>query len=104
MLTLSTRDRDRLVVLHQVQDGVLCCAEGARRVRLGVRHFRRLLRRFEMEGDASVIHRGRDRPSNRRLSKAVRTAALERAREPVYHTSGPRCWRSICRATRPSDP
>jgi hypothetical protein len=77
------------VVLHQVHDGVLCCAEGARRVRLGVRHFRRLLRRFEVEGDAAVIHRGRDRPSNRRLPAAVRTAALERAREPVFHDFGP---------------
>lgn len=86
---MSTRDRDRLVVLHQVHDGVLCCAEGARRVRLGVRHFRRLLRRFEAEGDAAVIHRGRDRPSNRRLPATVRAAALERAREPAYHDFGP---------------
>jgi hypothetical protein len=89
MLRLSTRDRDRLVVLHQVHDGVLCCAEGARRVRLGARHFRRLLRRFEVEGDAAVIHRGRDRPSNRRLPAAVRAAALERAREPAFHDFGP---------------
>jgi hypothetical protein len=89
MLRLSTRDRDRLVVLHQVLDGVLCCAEGARRVRLGVRHFRRLLRRFEVEGDAAVIHRGRDRPSNRRLPAAVRAAALDRAREPAFHDFGP---------------
>src|SRR4051812_6078165 len=89
MLKLNTRDRDRLVVLHQVHGGVLCCAEGARRVRLGVRHFRRLLRRFEAEGDAAVIHRGRDRPSNRRLSATVRAAALERAREPAFHDFAP---------------
>jgi hypothetical protein len=89
MLKLSMRDRDRLVVLHQVHDGVLCCAEGARRVRLGVRHFRRLLRRFEAEGDAAVIHRGRDRPSNRRLPATVRAAALERAREPAFHDFAP---------------
>lgn len=89
MLKLSTRDRDRLVVLHQVHDGVLSVAAGARRVQVGVRHFRRMLRRFEAEGDASVIHRGRDRPSNRRLPEAVRAAVLERAREPVYHDFGP---------------
>jgi hypothetical protein len=78
-----------LTILHQVRDGVLSAAEGARRVRLGVRHFRRLLRRFEVEGDAAVIHRGRDRPSNRRLPAAVRAAALERAREPAFHDFGP---------------
>jgi hypothetical protein len=89
MLSLSTQDRDRLVVLHQVHDGVLCCAEGARRVGLGVRHFRRMLRRFEAEGDAAVIHRGRDQRSNRRLPAAIRAAALERAREPDFHDFGP---------------
>jgi hypothetical protein len=89
MLTLSTRDVDRLTVLHQVRDGVLSAAAGARRLRVGPRHFRRMLRRFEEEGDASVVHRGRDRPSNRRLSGAVRTTALERASEPAYHDFGP---------------
>ncbi|HEX6747087.1 MAG TPA: ISNCY family transposase [Longimicrobium sp.] len=86
---MSTRDRDRLIVLHQVSDGVLSASAGARRIRVCPRHFHRMLRRFEEEGDASVIHRGRDRPSNRRLPEAVRAAALERAREPAYHDFGP---------------
>ena len=89
MLRLSTRDVDRLTVLHQVRDGALPVAAGAKRVRVSVRHFRRMLRCFEAEGDASVVHRGRGRPSNRRRSEAVRAAALERAREPVYHDFGP---------------
>lgn len=89
MLKLSTRDVDRLAILHQVRDGVLSVAEGARRARVGNRHFRRMLRRFEDEGDRSVIHRARDRPSNRRLAESVRTVALERAREPAYHDFGP---------------
>lgn len=89
MLTLSSRDVDRLTVLHQVRDGALTVAAGAKRVRVTVRHFRRMLRRFDAEGDASVVHRGRGRPSNRRRSVAVRTAVLERAREPVYHDFGP---------------
>jgi hypothetical protein len=89
MLKLSTRVVDRLMVLHQVCDGVLGVAAGARRVRLSVRQFRRMLRRFEAEGDASVIHRGRDRPSNRRRPEGVRAAAMERASEPVYHDFGP---------------
>src|SRR4051812_14112448 len=89
MLTLSTRDLDRLAVLHQVSDGLISVTAGARRVRVVVRHFRRMLRRFEEEGDASVIHRGRDQPSNRRLPETVRAAALERARQPEYHDFGP---------------
>jgi hypothetical protein len=89
MLLLSTRDRDRLVVLRQVREGQLSVSAGAGRLKLSVRHFRRMLRGFELEGDASVIHRGRGKPSNRRRSEAIRTRALERAREEVYRGFGP---------------
>jgi hypothetical protein len=41
VLKLSQTDRDRLVVLHQVVQGQLSVAEGARRAGLGARHFRR---------------------------------------------------------------
>lgn len=89
MLLMNTRDRDRLVVLRQVQDGQLSVSEGARRLKLTLRHVRRLLRRFEVGGDASVIHRGRGKPSNRRRPEAIRARVLERAQEEVYRGFGP---------------
>ena len=75
-MELSLRERDRVLVLRQVSEGVLAGAVGA--VRLGVtpRHFRRLLRRFEMEGDAAAVHGLKGRPSNRSLPAAVRELAL----------------------------
>lgn len=89
MLTLSLRERDRLVVLHRVREGSLGVGEGAQRVGLSVRHFRRLLRRFEVEGDGAVIHRARGRPSNHRRPESTRQRAVERAREEVFHDFGP---------------
>lgn len=89
MLKLSQTDRDRLVVLHQVQQGQFSPAEGARRTGLGARHFRRLRRRFEQEGDAAVVHGLRGRSSNRRRSEEVREAALTKARQPLYSDFGP---------------
>ena len=89
VLKLSQTDRDRLVALHQVQQGQLSAAEGARRVGLGARQFRRVARRFEQEGDAVVVHGLRGRRSNRRLPEEVREAALAKAREPLYHDFGP---------------
>lgn len=86
---MSVRDRDRLVVLRQVRDGALRPAQGAERAGLGRRHFRRLLRRFEAEGDAAVIHRARGSPSNHRIPEAIRQRALERAGEKVFHDFGP---------------
>lgn len=88
-MTLSQKDRDWLVTLHQVRQGQLSVSEGARRAGLGVRHFRRLLRRFEREGDGVVVHGLRGRASNRRLAEEVRERALEKARQPLYRDFGP---------------
>lgn len=89
MLKLSQTDRDRLVILHQVQQGQLSAAEGARRAGVGARQFRRIVRRFEREADAAVVHGLRGRRSNRRLPEGVREAALAKARQPLYHDFGP---------------
>jgi hypothetical protein len=86
---LSLRDRDRLVVLRRVAEGSLRACRGAEGVGLSRRHFRRLLRRFEAEGDEAVIHRARGRPSNHRIPDAIRHRALKRAREPLFHDFGP---------------
>lgn len=89
MLTLSQRERDRLVVVRQVAQGQLSKAEGARRLGMGVRHLRRLVGRYEAEGDRAMVHGLRGRPSNRRLAGPTRQKALEKAREPLYRDFGP---------------
>ena len=89
MLTLSQKERDRLVHLRLVREGQLSVAEGARRAGVGRRQFRRLLRRFEMKGDQVVVHGLRGRASNRRLPESVRERALQKARQPLYHDFGP---------------
>jgi hypothetical protein len=89
MLTLSVRERDRLTVLREVQDGLLSPAAGARKLGLSPRQFRRLRRRAEREGDGAVINRLRGQPSNHRLDPRIRARALERAAEPVFHDFGP---------------
>ncbi len=89
MLTLSQRERDRLVVLRQVSDGLVGPRRGAELLGITVRHFRRMRRCWEAEGDASVIHGLRGRRSNRAKPAEVRAWALERAREPVYRDFGP---------------
>lgn len=89
MLTLSLKETDRLAMLRQLKDGVLTLAEAARRLRISRRHMRRLLRRYEAGGDASLPHRARGRASNRRSSAAIRTRAIELAREEKFHDFGP---------------
>lgn len=89
MLLLSAKERDRLVQLREIVAGRQTVAGGARRLGLSRRHMRRLVRRYEAEGDRGLVHRARGRPPNNRKPEALRTRVLERAREPVFHDFGP---------------
>lgn len=89
LLTLSVQDRDRISTLRQVHEQLLSAAQGAQRLGLTPRQFRRLRRRWEEEGDAAVVHRARGRPSNRSHSPQVRERAIEMAAEEMYEDFGP---------------
>ena len=88
-MDLSVKERDRISVLRQVSEGVLTPAAGAERLGVTRRHFRRMRRRFETEGDAAVVHGLRGRASNRSLPAEVRERAMAVARDPLYRDFGP---------------
>jgi hypothetical protein len=87
-IAMSTRERDRLKVLHEVKQGHLRQVEAARRLRLSTRQVRRLERRVAAEGDGGVIHRLRGRPSNRQIASAVEQRVLREVRRR-YADFGP---------------
>ena len=86
---MSQWERDRLVVTRQVVGGELRMGEGARRLGRSKRQMRRLVRAYERDGDGSVIHGLRGRPSNRCLEGDLRATALGKAREDLYRDFGP---------------
>lgn len=90
---LSQTERDRLVAVRQVAEGLQTMEAGARKYGVGLRHMRRVVRRYERaqeeERGGVVIHGLRGRPSNRRLPEALRTAALEKASRDLYLDFGP---------------
>ncbi len=81
---MSQRDRDRLAVLRQVRDGHVTARRGAELVGLTTRHFRRLRRSWEAEGDGAVIHGLRGQRSNRALPTELRKRVMTRVREPLF--------------------
>jgi hypothetical protein len=89
MLTLSQQDRDRLVVLREVGDGLVTARRGAELVGLTPRQFRRLRREWERRGDEAVMHGLRGQRSNRAKSTQVRERAMKRARAAVFKGFGP---------------
>jgi len=88
MLVLSTKDRDRLKVLHEVRQGHLTQRQAGEQLGLTDRWVRRLLVRVKKEGDRGVVHRRRGRVSNRRLPEKVRRQALKLV-QAQYRDFGP---------------
>ena len=66
-IALSQRERDRLKVLHEIQQKHLTQVAGAQRLKISDRQVRRMLLRLRQRGDHSLVHGLRGRPSNRKL-------------------------------------
>ena len=88
-MDLGLKERDRISVLRQAYEGLVTVSGGAVRIGVTPRHSRRLLRRFDAEGDAAAIHALRGRRSNRALPQEVRERALAVALDPLYRDFGP---------------
>jgi transposase len=92
-LRMTTRDRDRLKVLHGVRKKHISQVEAARELGVTPRWIRQLVRRLRKEGDRGVVHRGRGRRSNRKLSAKLRRRVMEIVRrkqeQRQWHDYGP---------------
>lgn len=87
-LEMSAKERKRLEMVSRVKDGVLKLVRAAALCGLSYRQMKRVWKRYRMEGDAGLIHRGRHRRSNRRMDEGFRKKVLARY-EQVYAGFGP---------------
>ena len=74
--TLSRKELQRPGLLKAACGGRITNQQLATALTLSVRHARRLKRRFEAGGAAALTHRGRGRPSPRRLAPTVREQVI----------------------------
>jgi transposase len=87
-IALSQKERDRLHVLRELEQGGLKQVAAAQRMKLTDRQVRRLLRRWRQEGDRAVIHGLRGRPSNRKFAISFQRKVLARVAQR-YADFGP---------------
>ncbi len=87
-IELSQRERDRLRVLHEVEQGHWTQVEAGRRLSVTDRHIRRLLARLRRDGDRALVHGLRGRPSNRKIPEPFQGRVLRRVRQR-YADFGP---------------
>ena len=87
-IALSQRERDRLKVLHEVEEKRLTQRAAGKRLKVTDRHVRRMLLGLRERGDGSLVHGLRGRPSNRKLSVRLEQKILARLRQR-YADFGP---------------
>jgi transposase len=87
-IVMSQRERDRLCVLRSILEGKRTQSEAARLLNLTTRQVRRLVQRLQRDGDATLVHGLRGRPSNHRKDAQLQRKALRLYRKE-FHDFGP---------------
>ena len=90
---MSAKERDRLKVLHEVNQRHITQKQAAAEFGLSVRWVRKLLVRLRTRGDGGLGHGSRGRASNRKTPEAVKRRAVELYRQKnqakLWHDYGP---------------
>src|SRR5262249_9177438 len=87
-IEMSQRERDRLRILRDVEEGKCSQAKAAELLRLSTRQLRRLQECWRSQGDAALVHRLRGQPSNRRHDAVFKKKVLQLYRRS-YADFGP---------------
>ena len=91
-LWMSTKERDRLKVLHEVRKRHITQRQAALELGMSVRWVRTLLKRLRVDGDSGLRHRLRGRASNRKAPEELRRRAVEVFRQKnkarLWHDAG----------------
>ena len=75
---MSVKELWRVHVFRQTREKKLTQVQAGTVLGLTPRHIRRLLARVKQAGDQGLAHRGRGKPSNRRIPDKVTTTVLTR--------------------------
>ncbi len=81
-VTLNSKEQKRLLVLNRINEGKLTAEQAGELLGWSVRHVRRTLARYRMEGAEALAHGNRGRPSERRIAEGLRSRIVSLARGP----------------------
>jgi predicted transcriptional regulator len=77
IIMATQKELKRLHVIHKAIEGQITQAEAAKLTRLSDRQIRRLAKRITEEGDNGIVHKSRDRASNRQKPQKFKDRLIE---------------------------
>jgi transposase len=87
-ISMSGKERRRLVAMNRVKSGALPLVEAARILGVSYRQVKRIWARYQACGDRGLVHGLRGKASNRKAKAELRERAMARYRE-AYADFGP---------------
>ncbi len=87
-ITMSKEEIKRSEILRMADERLITQREGAKRIRITERHFRRLLQRYREGGPEGIISKQRGNPSNNRMPKGKKEKILNKLKGD-YQGFGP---------------
>jgi len=81
-IIMSVKELRRVHVIRQTMEQKLTQVEAGIVLGLTTRHIRRLIKRVAQAGDQGLAHRGRGKPSNRRIPDKVKVMGISGRRWP----------------------
>ena len=91
-ISMSRRERKRLEVFSRVQSGEMTLVEASSLLGLSYRQTKRVWSRYQEQGDAGLVHRGRGRASNRQTGRCFEGSSVWRCIASSIRTTVRR-WR-----------
>src|SRR5258708_19146820 len=88
-LLMTQAERDRLITLKKAKKKLIKKSDAAKELKVSPRHLGRLLARLEQEGDKSVIHGLKGKPSHQRIEESTEREAVKILSADVYQGFGP---------------
>lgn len=76
IIMLNQKELRRIKVVQEVSNKHIAQKEAASMLSLSERQIRRLFKRFLKEGDMGLIHKGRGKPSNRKLPQEIKAKVI----------------------------
>jgi transposase len=86
---MTQKGRDRLLALKKAKKKLITQREAAAEIGVSERQVRRMLRMLKRRADRAVVHAGRERRSNRKITEEVQCKVIEILSQDVYQGFGP---------------
>jgi hypothetical protein len=88
-IKMTQEELNRKTVIEQANDKRITQKEGAGKLRVSERHFRRLLKSYRQAGDAGLVSGHRGKAGNRKLGEEQRKAIVKFMEDPIFDGFGP---------------